>query len=78
MKITFFNSVPEKFGEYTLHRSTTEKSSIIKTFNTDNSRRAMAFAKRYVKRARILNAELGHNVRIETVCANPSYLNSDK
>ena len=72
-KITFFNAIPQKWGNYVLYKSTTEKFSYVKSFDTDSPKRGLAFAKRSVKRARVLNPNLGFNVRIETICSNPSF-----
>lgn len=67
LKLTFYNTKPERFGEYTLFRSTTEKKAFELSYNTDSSKRALSLAKR--KRRKIIaeNPELGANTRLEFI-----------
>jgi len=67
LRITFFNTKVETFGEYQLHRSTTEKSHFEVSYNTDNFKRALAFATRAKRKIQRENPLVGHNARIEFI-----------
>jgi hypothetical protein len=64
IKITFFNTVPQELGQYTIHRSTTPKEVFFKTYNTESVKRAFSFAKRFIDKQ---DSELGRNTCIESV-----------
>ena len=65
VRLTFFNTVMEDLGGYRLNRSTTPKHSFEFIYKTNNSKRAMSFAKRAKRRLVLQDPDLGHNTRIE-------------
>ena len=64
IKITFFNTVPHKAGDYTIHRSTTEKAVFLKIYKTENVKRAFSYAKRFINKQSL---ELGRNTCTEVI-----------
>ena len=64
IKITFFNTVPNKAGGYTVHRSTTEKATFVKIYKTENIKRAFFYAKRFINKQSL---ELGRNTCTEII-----------
>lgn len=70
IKLTFFNTEIETYGvnsEYTVHRSTTPKKSFELSYNTDNWKRALSFAKRKMRALQKTDPALGCNTCIEFV-----------
>ena len=70
IKLTFFNTEIQTFGKfdkYTVHRSTTPKKSFELSYNTDNWKRALSFAKRKMRALQKTDSALGCNTCIEFV-----------
>ena len=68
LKITFHETVMEDYGTYKLGRSISDKLTVEVSYNTDNYKRAMAFANAKVERMKRANHSLiGLNTTIEFV-----------
>ena len=68
LRITFHETIMENYGSYSLGRSTGDRLSVEVSYNTDNFKRALAFASAKVKRMKQADHSLiGLNTTIEFI-----------
>ena len=67
IRITFFNTVIRKFGDYELHQNVSEKCRFEFSYNTDSHNRALSYATRRKNKIRAKNPSVGYNARIEFI-----------